>query len=401
MTVKSPPRTWKATVAFTLRENYSPGVIFEYQEYIRKFLRDNVDYLCCIGATPEKTLSRILQELREMGLIKFLDRGEYKIRRHISDEELSKAGKGSQGEDFVRKILSEFEGGLIEEIEEQKTFPDMRDKGLLRFDFYITLSVVNFLGYKLIVLEFNGLQHRDSVKFFGGWDSLLDGWAKTNIKKEKCARDHILFIEIEKLNEKHIRKVITTVLKQKLSERKFQKIAQEEGFLYHAVELPKTWEIWNPTFATYKSPTFIPTEKVITFHLDEALILEESDEISLQRGRKRKIKNLIGRGYSVIFVGRQMTEYTQDADRYRDKLEKFIDLLNLPIMAMIAFGKKDPSCVKFPLFAEAIKKIFPRRRKAIYVTGTSDKKLDQSSPKISIFKNIKFNCEDTDDFFDN
>ena len=53
--------------------------IFKRQELIKYYLSDIIKETGSKGKTPEQTLSRCLQNLRDIGYIKFIDRGIYSI----------------------------------------------------------------------------------------------------------------------------------------------------------------------------------------------------------------------------------------------------------------------------------------------------------------------------------
>ena len=72
--------------------------------------------------------------------------------------------------------------------ESQKRFFDCRDKKPLPFDFYLP-------EYD-ICIEYQGQQHYESIKYFGGKSKFEDQIKKDNIKKEYCKKNNILLIEI-------------------------------------------------------------------------------------------------------------------------------------------------------------------------------------------------------------
>ena len=74
----------------------------------------------------------------------------------------------------------------------QHTFPDLKNKGLLRCDFY--LPEIN------MVIEYNGVQHYMPIKVFGGEATLIETRYRDDIKKKYCLDNHIHF-EIIKYDE--------------------------------------------------------------------------------------------------------------------------------------------------------------------------------------------------------
>lgn len=92
----------------------------------------------------------------------------------------------SKGEDMVRNILNEKGVSYIT----QKTFSDLKDKGLLRFDF-----AIQDLD-KIWLIEFDGYQHFNSG---GGWNTdqhLEDTKRKDKIKNDYCEQHSIPLLRI-------------------------------------------------------------------------------------------------------------------------------------------------------------------------------------------------------------
>ena len=76
------------------------------------------------------------------------------------------------------------------------TFPDCKHKGLLFFDFY-------FPKYNMCI-EFDGIQHFEINKYFGGEKSFEDQKIRDEIKNEYCIKNNIKLIRI---NFKEITKI--------------------------------------------------------------------------------------------------------------------------------------------------------------------------------------------------
>jgi len=92
----------------------------------------------------------------------------------------------SKGEKKIREILNEFNIIFIS----QKTFEECRgSKHKLPFDFY--------LPDKNILIEFNGEQHYETIKYFGGVDSLNKIKKTDEIKRIFAKKNNILLIEIK------------------------------------------------------------------------------------------------------------------------------------------------------------------------------------------------------------
>jgi hypothetical protein len=75
--------TWKESVAAAVRRlaGKTPGGAFTRQQLIDAELSQITSEVGSLGLTPEQTLSRVLQELRDDGMISFEDdNGYYRLR---------------------------------------------------------------------------------------------------------------------------------------------------------------------------------------------------------------------------------------------------------------------------------------------------------------------------------
>lgn len=93
--------------------------------------------------------------------------------------------KSSKGEIKIEKFLIE---NKIEFIRQYK-FNDCKNINPLPFDFY--LPKIN------VCIEFNGKQHYEPIKHFGGHIGFLKIQNNDNIKKEYCIKNNIKLIEIK------------------------------------------------------------------------------------------------------------------------------------------------------------------------------------------------------------
>jgi hypothetical protein len=87
----------------------------------------------------------------------------------------------SRGERFIFNWLRDNDIEFIP----QHTFPGLKDKALLRCDFY--------LPNENIVIEYNGLQHYDAVEVFGGESALKSTRRRDLIKQRFCEHNAIQF----------------------------------------------------------------------------------------------------------------------------------------------------------------------------------------------------------------
>jgi hypothetical protein len=97
----------------------------------------------------------------------------------------------------TRKYPSKGEAAVAQYLEErniqftaQKKYPNCRHKQLLSFDFCLKLNNTE------ILIEYNGRQHYEPVKIFGGDDKFADQTIRDSIKKEFASANGIPLITI-------------------------------------------------------------------------------------------------------------------------------------------------------------------------------------------------------------
>ena len=90
----------------------------------------------------------------------------------------------SKGEDIVAKLFKENDMNNIP----QYKFPDCRNKRSLPFDFYLP-------DYNTCI-EVQGIQHYESVKYFGGEKAFINQQIRDQIKHDYCNKNNIKLIEI-------------------------------------------------------------------------------------------------------------------------------------------------------------------------------------------------------------
>ena len=75
-------RNWRDSVLDAMRRRAAADAeaVVHRDELIRHELAQIVAETQSHGATPEQTLSFVLQELRDEGVIEFIDRGKYRLR---------------------------------------------------------------------------------------------------------------------------------------------------------------------------------------------------------------------------------------------------------------------------------------------------------------------------------
>ena len=108
--------------------------------------------------------------------------------------------KSSKGEEKIRKLLEEYGYVYKKTFFVEKSFRFLKDRGHLRFDFYIP--------DKKIAIEYQGKQHYQVVDKWGGEEGLKLRQKHDQMKRDYCLKNNITLIEInyrenikEKLNE--------------------------------------------------------------------------------------------------------------------------------------------------------------------------------------------------------
>lgn len=90
----------------------------------------------------------------------------------------------------------------------EHTFPDCKNKKLLRFDFYLDYKSQN------IVIEYNGKQHFESYDLWGGEARLELTKINDSIKRTYLQANNIPYIDIHFKDEKRIVEILDEYLKQ-------------------------------------------------------------------------------------------------------------------------------------------------------------------------------------------
>ena len=106
------------------------------------------------------------------------------LNRHIK---ICTGGRrGTAGECAVMDILDKMRVTYIHD----SAF-EVKDKGLMRWDFQV------FFEEKLIgFIEYDGKQHFEAIKFWGGQQALLDIQRRDIIKNEYCQKNNYLLLRI-------------------------------------------------------------------------------------------------------------------------------------------------------------------------------------------------------------
>lgn len=122
------------------------------------------------------------------------------INRNFSDSGCP-CCNSSKGEKLIELFLKSLNIYYLP----QYRFKDCKNKIALPFDFYLP-------DFNLCI-EYQGLQHFEPVKHFGGENGFRLRKINDNIKKEYCNIHNIKFLEIEYWNYKNIENIILNILK--------------------------------------------------------------------------------------------------------------------------------------------------------------------------------------------
>ncbi len=147
---------WYNAILKVIKEIYEVGDTVHRADIVYYHLNKIINLTGSTAQQPEKQVTPNLDKLCNLGYLEKISTGKYKVIK-LSAE---KSKKGSLGERAVRMVLDEM--GIT--YEEQKKFPDLKDKLPLSYDFFFTLK------NKLFLLEFDGAQHFAPVKHWGGPD---------------------------------------------------------------------------------------------------------------------------------------------------------------------------------------------------------------------------------------
>jgi hypothetical protein len=151
------------------------------------------------GPTPQNTLNKILQGWKKLGIIEYVNGdGKYRFYKHpknslyLLDPNLHT--RGSSGEQMIARALDSL--GIAYETE--KTFDDLRNIGLLRYDFYFETNGGRF------VVEFNGEQHYLPIEIFGGCNGLIKRNVMDKMKTQYAVMHGIRILHIRVREHQHI-----------------------------------------------------------------------------------------------------------------------------------------------------------------------------------------------------
>ena len=195
------PKTWNLSVLQAcIREAKYANRTFTNRQLLRNQLPLIIKETQTKAKTPERSANCTLRQLRNLGFMTSQKRGNYTLTPYHS--ELMKLVKEertmSKGECLISTLLRSM--GVT--FEREKTFEDLRYKGLLRLDFYLEIEGKEF------AIEFDGVQHKRPVAFFGGCEEFKKTQIRDKIKTKYCASRGIKLIRINEINYDKVRQVI-------------------------------------------------------------------------------------------------------------------------------------------------------------------------------------------------
>lgn len=153
-----------------------------------------------IGKTPRNTISRVVNGLPTVTKYTFSVKNKCWIYTFSEERDnLVQTSTISRGERLISAELAKY--GFT--FEAQKRFKDLKYKGLLSFDFY--LSELN------AVIEFDGLQHFTAIHHFGGTAALEINKIRDTVKDTYCKANGIVMIRIRYDEYKKIPEIISNL----------------------------------------------------------------------------------------------------------------------------------------------------------------------------------------------
>jgi hypothetical protein len=262
-------KTWREVVILVLQ--FVPlNVEFNRQWLLRRRLKRIVQLTGSAGKTPDQTLSRVLQGIRDEGYLKFKGDGVYVLTEYPELNNVKKLSK-YRGERIVARILDSFFENSSRDWFENKKIKEQKIKALqiekkkkgqkltyegakkllgynvseaetqLRECHYIAKTNLQGLNYvqqatleglkkerslrldflffikknkrkQWFAIEFQGEQHRIAVKHWGGETGLLYRRECDQIKANYCINHQIILICVQSYKYKIVRSQIQSVI---------------------------------------------------------------------------------------------------------------------------------------------------------------------------------------------
>lgn len=220
--------TWGSTALYysMIEAGKNKDRVFERQALHKNHLHMMSRIVESQGKTPDKTLDRTMQDLRDAGIVDFVRGGVYRliVDRGEALRLLTKMDekRSSKGERFMANLLEK----LGVKFEREVSFRDKRANGRLRFDFYF---VINDHKY---AVECDGRQHTYAVEHFGGIPSMIGCNIRDKIKNMHAVENDIRLIRVKNdlSPEEKQRKVLNHIAEDlyAAAEKKQHDLSEEE-----------------------------------------------------------------------------------------------------------------------------------------------------------------------------
>lgn len=264
-----------------------------YQTLLKQELSWIVNITHSEGKTPEKTLSRVLQELRDQEFLQFCGRGVYKLIQKEFPNDLFHREKLSKGERLIKNVLTE----LNIPIHNEKTFADLKYKSYLRYDYYFEV------GDRRFVIEYHGEQHYRPITYFGGLLNFEQSLIRDMIKAKYARDNQITMITVSKINPELARKTIAQAVHGTMTESTLRSgkalVKSTQKLINQVITLgDDDWigeELWKLLYRTY-----------VGYHSKEQCMLIHGINMGVEWYASRMAGNL---GWSTISSENPLVEY--------------------------------------------------------------------------------------------
>ncbi|AMN83708.1 hypothetical protein D5b_00283 [Faustovirus] len=184
----SDKQNWEAVVYELIKETYAD------QQFTRKdLISDCMDKIVkatgSIGATPNQTLSRILQVIRDRGYLTFCRPGRYQLTPQGLATKYLGTPSRSRGEKMVAEILTELNIEFKEQVRVNINPVNLKAYYLI-FDFRFRHNNTEY------AVEFDGAQHLRPVDWFGGESAFKRQVIRDKRKDRYCKAKNITMIRV-------------------------------------------------------------------------------------------------------------------------------------------------------------------------------------------------------------
>jgi hypothetical protein len=184
----SDKQNWEAVVYELIKETFYDKQ-FTRKELIAECMDKIIKSTNSVGATPNQTLSRILQVIRDRGYLTFYGKGLYQLTSiGLSTKYLGLPNR-SRGEKMVAEILNELDINFKEQIRVNIN-PEHLKSYYLIFDFRFTHNNTEY------AVEFDGAQHIRPVNWFGGESAFKRQVIRDKRKDRYCRAKNITMIRV-------------------------------------------------------------------------------------------------------------------------------------------------------------------------------------------------------------